>query len=159
MPALNEVYAQYRDRAAFYFVYIEEAHPSDAWQTSSNLREKVVFATPQSLEERVGVGLVCVKSLKVDLPVIVDEIDNRTERAYTAWPDRLYVVDEGGRIAFKSPAGPFGFEAEPVARTLAGLVGPPADRAAEPPATDSAQPPERSPSPDPSRPAADTPVG
>jgi type I thyroxine 5'-deiodinase len=70
------------------------------------------------------VGSVCVKDLKVELPMVVDEIDNRTERAYTAWPDRLYVVDGDGKIAFKSPPGPFGFEMDPLARALQALVGP-----------------------------------
>ena len=32
MPALNALYAQYRDRVAFPVVYIQEAHPIDAWQ-------------------------------------------------------------------------------------------------------------------------------
>ena len=147
MPALNKLYAQYRDRAAFYFVYIEEAHASDAWQVSSNLEDKVVFGTPTSLEERAGVGALCVENLKVDLPVIVDEIDNRTERAYTAWPDRMYIVDEGGTIVFKSPAGPFGFDAEPVGRALAELVGPPAEGTAEPPADTELSPAPSSPGP------------
>ena len=104
-------------------MYIEEAHASDAWQVAVNEREKVVFAAPRTFGERADVGAVCVKQLKVDLPMVVDEIDNRTERAYTAWPDRLYVIDAQGRIAFKSPAGPFGFQVEPVERALAALVG------------------------------------
>ena len=57
-----------------------------------NLKEKVVFASPRTFEARAEVGATCVKDLKVALPMVVDEIDNRTERAYTAWPDRLYVI-------------------------------------------------------------------
>ena len=29
MPALNKLYRDYRERAAFYIVYIQEAHPID----------------------------------------------------------------------------------------------------------------------------------
>jgi iodothyronine deiodinase-like protein len=105
-------------------VYIEEAHATDAWQTASNVRDKVLFARPRSFEDRAQVGAVCVKDLKIDLPMVVDEIDNRTERAYTAWPDRLYVIDAGGTITYKSRPGPFGFQVEPVARALAALAGP-----------------------------------
>ena len=39
---------RYRDRVAFYAVYIEEAHPSDVWQMMSNVREGVVYANPRS---------------------------------------------------------------------------------------------------------------
>lgn len=65
-----------------------------------------------------------MKDLKIDLPMVVDEIDNRTERAYTAWPDRLYVIDAHGRVAYKSRPGPFGFEIEPLAQALAAVAGP-----------------------------------
>jgi type I thyroxine 5'-deiodinase len=90
-----------------------------------NLKDNVVFAMPTTLEARAEVGATCVKDLKIDVPMIVDEIDNRTERAYTAWPDRLYVLDAAGRVAYKSAAGPFGFKIEPVAEALAALAGPP----------------------------------
>ncbi len=94
------------------------------WQDGDNLEDKILFATPRSFEDRANVGAVCVKELKVDLPMVVDEIDNRTERAYTAWPDRLYVIDAEGRITYKSRPGPFGFEIEPLARALEALAGP-----------------------------------
>ena len=65
-----------------------------------------------------------MKDLKIDLPMVVDEIDNRTERAYTAWPDRLYVIDASGRVAYKSRPGPFGFKVEPLATALEAVAGP-----------------------------------
>jgi type I thyroxine 5'-deiodinase len=40
------------------------------------------------------------------------------ERAYTAWPDRLYVIDQAGAVAYKSAAGPFGFKPSDVQATL-----------------------------------------
>jgi len=105
-------------------VYIEEAHATDAWQAGSNLEDKVLFATPKTFDDRAEIGATCVRDLKIDLPMVVDEIDNRTERAYTAWPDRLYVIDAEGRITYKSRPGPFGFEVAPLARALAALAGP-----------------------------------
>ena len=87
-----------------------------------NLEDKVVFASPRTFAARAEVGATCVKDLKIDVPMVVDEIDNRTERAYTAWPDRLYVIDAAGRVAYKSAAGPFGFKIEPVAEALARLT-------------------------------------
>lgn len=46
-----------------------------------------------------------MKNLGIEFPALVDEPDNRVERAYTGWPDRLYVIDRSGRIAHKSAAG------------------------------------------------------
>ena len=110
MPALNTLYRKYRDRVEFFVVYIQEAHPIDAWQVDNNLADDVLVATTRTADERNTVAGVCVTKLGIELPAIVDEPDNRVERAYTGWPDRLYVVGTDGNIAYKSAAGPFGFK-------------------------------------------------
>ena len=56
----------------------------------------------------------CVREMEIDFLALVDGMDNATELAYTAWPDRLYVVGLDGRIAYKSRAGPFGFKPDGV---------------------------------------------
>ena len=109
MPALNTLYQRYRNDAEFFVVYIGEAHPSDAWQVPSNMRDKVVYASPGSEVERANLAGVCVTRLGIKLPALVDRFDDSTEKAYSAWPDRLYLVDSDGRIAYKSRPGPFGF--------------------------------------------------
>jgi hypothetical protein len=120
---LNQMYQRYREQAAFYVVYIREAHPSDSWQMPSNLRDGVVFASPQSLARRSEVAEMCVIKLGIELPALVDDFDDRTDLAYMGWPDRLYVVDREGRIAYKSRPGPFGFKPEEVEKTLQRLLG------------------------------------
>jgi hypothetical protein len=67
---------------------------------------------------------ICVRNLSIELPALIDEPDNRVERDYTGWPDRLYVVDRDGRISYKSAAGPFGFKPAEVAAVLARLLPP-----------------------------------
>ena len=118
MPVLNRLYRQYGDRAAFYVVYIQEAHPIDGWQLDDNVEDDVLVSSTASDEERVQVAGVCMTKLGVELPAIVDEADDRVEQAYTGWPDRLYVIDIDGRIAYKSAAGPFGFKPSEVEATL-----------------------------------------
>lgn len=122
MPALNELYRQYRNDAAFYVVYIQEAHPIDAWQMSDNVKDDVLVASTKTEGERMDVAGVCVVKLGIELPAIVDGPDDRVERAYTGWPDRLYVIDRDGRIAYKSAAGPFGFKPAQVEATLKQLI-------------------------------------
>ena len=124
MPALNKLYREYRDRAAFYIVYIEEAHPIDAWQLSDNVKDDVLVASTKTEGERMNVAGMCVRNLGIELPAVVDGPDNRVERAYTGWPDRLYVIDRDGRIAHKSAAGPFGFKPAEVEATLKRIVHP-----------------------------------
>jgi hypothetical protein len=90
-------------------VYILEAHASDAWSIVNNSKIKLAIPTPRSLEERGLVASSCVRTLGIEMPAVIDNIDNGTEAAYTGWPDRLYLVDRDGRIAFKSQTGPWGF--------------------------------------------------
>ena len=118
MPALNRLYREYRDRVEFYVVYIQEAHPIDAWQVDDNLKDDVLIATTKTADERYQVAGVCITKLGIELPALVDGPDNRVERAYTAWPDRLYVIDRDGLVAHKSAAGPFGFKPAEVETAL-----------------------------------------
>ena len=122
MPALNDLYKKYKDRAEFYIVYIQEAHPVDAWQMDVNVKEGALLATTKTLDDRTKAADTCVIKLGLDLPALVDKPDDAVERAYTGWPDRLYVVDTNGRIAFKSAPGPFGFKPEDVESTLKRLL-------------------------------------
>jgi len=100
-------------------VYIEEAHASDMWQMDSNVRDNVVFAAPRSMEERDGVASSCVRKLGLEIPAVLDGMDSAVERAYTGWPDRLYLIDAGGRVAYKSKPGPFGFKPADLRSALA----------------------------------------
>ena len=47
---------------------------------------------------------------EADAQVVIDPIDDEIARAYGARPDRLYLIDRGGRIAYQGSAGPFGFK-------------------------------------------------
>lgn len=100
-------------------MYITEAHPSDVWQMESNLKEKVVFASPKSEEERANVAGACVRKLGIKFPAVLDEFGNSTEQAYTGWPDRIYLIDGQGKVAYKSKPGPFGFKPDLLAAALA----------------------------------------
>lgn len=56
--------------------------------------------------------------LGIEFPALVDDIDNTTELAYTAWPERIYLVGADGNIILKSAPGPFGFEPDDLAAEL-----------------------------------------
>ena len=91
-------------------MYITEAHPSDIWQMQSNIKDQVVFASPKNEDERAFIAGACVRKLGIKFPAVLDGFDNTTEKAYTGWPDRLYLIERGGKVAYKSKPGPFGFK-------------------------------------------------
>jgi hypothetical protein len=107
---------------AFYVVYIEEAHPTDLWQMPSNLKAGVLFRSPRTDSERNETASACVRNLGIRIPALRDGIANATERAYTGWPDRLYLIARGGKVAFKSAPGPYGFEPAGLAHAIETLV-------------------------------------
>jgi hypothetical protein len=88
----------------------------------SNIKDKVVFASPRNQEERASIAGICVRKLGIEFPAVLDQFGNSTERDYTGWPDRIYLIDASGRVAYKSKPGPFGFKPEELARALARLT-------------------------------------
>jgi hypothetical protein len=103
-------------------VYIQEAHASDVWQIPANLKQDVVYANPTNAEERGRIAGACVRKLGIEFPALVDDWKNIADRAYKAWPDRLYVIDRDGRVAYKSRPGPWGFKSKEMAQTLRRLA-------------------------------------
>jgi hypothetical protein len=104
------MYDKYKDRASFYIVYIKEAHPVDLWQMPSNEQDQVLLYSPRTDAERFENAGQCVRKLGIRIPALIDGIDDRTEMAYTGWPERLYVIAPRGAIVYKSEPGPFGFK-------------------------------------------------
>ena len=125
MPALNKLYEQYKDQVTFLVVYISEAHPSDIWQMESNVRDKVVFSSPKNAEERALLAGTCVRKLGIKIPAVLDEFGDSTEKAYTGWPDRMYLIDRSGKVAYKSKPGPFGFKTDQLNAAIAKVLAKP----------------------------------
>ena len=107
----------------FFIVYIREAHPEDGWQMPINVDEGVVFAQPTTFDERAHVAESCVLHLDLKIPTLIDDMDDRTEKSYAALPDRLYLIDARGKIAFASAPGPWGFLPEELEAAIKEQLG------------------------------------
>jgi len=93
------------------------------WETPSNARDHVLLRSPRTEGERFDDAGLCVRKLGIRMPAVIDGMDNDTERAYTAWPERLYVVGPGGRIVYKSEPGPYGFTPKTMETYLRRVLG------------------------------------
>jgi hypothetical protein len=111
-----------RDRANVVFVYIAEAHALDEWQMQSNLDEGVLLRQHVTLDERFAAARAGVERLGLTMPVLVDGIDDAVSEAFAAWPERLYVAEPGGRLAYVGGPGPFEFDPEAAAAALAEVL-------------------------------------
>jgi Iodothyronine deiodinase len=112
------MYARWRDEVDFYAVYIREAHPADGWSMESNDRVGIKIAQPKSTEERKQVAVDCCASLQMSMPLLVDSIDDYVGRAYSGFPDRLYLIDRAGKVAYKGGRGPFGYKTRELEQTM-----------------------------------------
>lgn len=113
------MHERYGDRANFLTVYIKEAHPEDEWQMTANEKESVCYPQPKTLAQRVAIANDFVKRFHYDVPLAVDELDNRANALYAGWPERFYVIDQRGEIVYKGKPGPFGYHPEEVEAWLA----------------------------------------
>jgi hypothetical protein len=117
-------------------VYVREAHPGDgAWAGKFKNEAGEAINQPTEIGERVGIAGECCKVLEISMPLLVDDIDDRVGRAYSGMPDRLYVIDRHGKVAFKGGRGPFGFKPVEMEQSLVMLLLDETDRTAEVAAT------------------------
>jgi hypothetical protein len=130
------MYARYSDQVDFYAVYIREAHPSDGWSMESNDRVGIKVAQPKTADERTQVAAQCCSSLEMSMPLLVDTIDDRINRVYSGFPDRLYLIDRHGRVAYKGGRGPFGYKPRELEQTLVMMLMDEARRDAARPTTE-----------------------
>ena len=74
-------------------------------------KDKVVgkILQPRTEDERAAVAMRCCESLKVTMPLVVDTMDDRVGHAYSGMPDRLYIIDSAGKVAYQGGRGPFGY--------------------------------------------------
>ena len=107
---MAQIYRQCKDSVEFFVVYVQEAHPTDGWQVESNVQEGVLFSQHRSYDERESVARSCSIDLHIGLPIIIEEMDNAIDEAYGAAPERLYLVDVDGNVAYHGGAGPHFFD-------------------------------------------------
>jgi hypothetical protein len=104
-------------------VYVREAHPTDEWQMKSNVKDDVCYAQPKNLGQRVAIANDFVKRFHFPLPFGIDDMNNRANDAYAAWPERLYILDESGRIVYRGGMGPFNYNPAEVRQWLTAKFG------------------------------------
>jgi hypothetical protein len=141
-----QIFEDYKDHADFLTVYVREAHPTDEWQMKSNVKDDVCYAQPKTLEQRVTIANDFTKRFKFPLPFGIDDMSNAANDAYAAWPERIYIIDESGHIAYRGGIGPFNYKPAEARQWLAARYGAVKH---EPPKSQPAAAPAASPSPAP----------
>jgi len=117
--SLLPVYKKYHNKIQFLNIYVREAHPTDKWWLAETKLMRVVgnkmnnlvsydISEPKTIEERRIAAKACQTKLLGDMPVYVDNMDNKIDLQYVAWPTRVYMIDKNGKVIFNSGLGPYG---------------------------------------------------
>ncbi|MBX3120013.1 MAG: hypothetical protein KF784_13185 [Fimbriimonadaceae bacterium] len=116
------MYTEWKSKVDFAVVYIREAHPDDGWQVPQNKKDGIVINDPKTEAERRKVAQDFAQQFSIKLPIYIDGMDDAANKAFAAWPDRIYVIDLDGKVAYKSGPGPAGFKPDEMLPTLETLT-------------------------------------
>jgi tetratricopeptide (TPR) repeat protein len=119
---LKRIAEQYHERVDFRLVYITEAHANGGvesqWQSTINQKEGIDLPAARNLAEKQDHAALCLRRLTLPFGVVVDGMDAAAERAYQAWPSRLYLVGRDGKVAFQTRLGELDFHADDLERAI-----------------------------------------
>ena len=119
MARLEEVREEWSPAVEFSYIYIKEAHPDDEWQAPKNVTNELIFNQPKTMVDRMDLAKEFVEAMDVKTRTLVDDIANTANACYAGWPERIYVIDKGGIIAYKGGMGPFNFDTDELEEFLA----------------------------------------
>ena len=111
MPAFNALQADFDQIAAFAFVYIREAHSGDTWPMPIGVGQMAPPA-PTTMEERTTLARQYVAEHGIELPVLVDGMDDAFMETYAAWPERFFVIYDGLLYFISQPIPDVGHDPE-----------------------------------------------
>merc|ERR1712032_441808 len=81
-------------------VYIREAHARNVWPIGDSVSRTV--DAPRTDGERCALARRMREERDMDLPFLVDHIDNSFEAHFASWPFRFYILDGQARLQYKS---------------------------------------------------------
>jgi hypothetical protein len=118
--SLAELYEQYHEQVQFLSIYIREAHPVDGWWLGRRLTKSIIekffpkvsmeHYDPKTIEERRAVAGECETALQYGVRTYVDYMDDAVNKAYAAWPTRLYLIGLDGKVVYCGGLGPYDFK-------------------------------------------------
>ena len=90
-----------------------------------NVSDSVVFQQPETDDERAAIAQVCVLDLNFEMPMLLDDASDQVDGKYMALPERLFTIDAGGIITWRSDIGPWGFDVEAWSAAIEALTASP----------------------------------
>jgi hypothetical protein len=90
-------------------VYIREAHAADSDWPVKYAKEQNINE-PTNHKQRCDIADKLVKEKKLTMPCLIDNLDNKVDKAYNAKPTRVFVVRKDGTLGVSGGRGPWGLK-------------------------------------------------
>ena len=136
----NRLSTQFANRANFFVVYIREAHPQEGWTFEGNtsvIEAKEIQDRRDAIEIMIKEWKYLCPDLRLNLneiditdgtnkrdgaiSVVIDNMDNQLDRAFDAWEERLYVLDNK-KVVYKGGQGPIDYNMDGLTAFLASYI-------------------------------------
>ncbi len=89
---------------------------------ATNDRVGVKIEAHKTFKDRLKAAQGCCSALDMKVPLLIDGIDDAVCNKYSGYPDRLYLIDSAGKVAYKGGRGPFGFIPGELEQSIAMLL-------------------------------------
>ncbi len=108
-PAFQRLFERYGSRAAFAVLYTVEAHPAGSaspysgreWLTDENRRDRILLKQPGTFEERARLASQCQDALGLEMPFLVDGMENAAWEGYGNAPNACYLISSEGEVCLR----------------------------------------------------------
>ena len=76
----------------------------------------------RDLEARRAAASAMSAALGLTIPQLVDAMDDAASHAFAAWPERIFIIDADGRLAYCGARGPWGFAPDEARAALEAML-------------------------------------
>lgn len=115
---LQSIYEAHGKDADFWWIYIQEAHPTDGRRPSRTVK----VDTHQTLEDRRSAAVGCSKASSLKVPILLDDMNDTLAKAYSAKPERFFILGSDGKVAYAGKRGPHGVDLDAMEARLEELL-------------------------------------
>ena len=115
---LQGIYETYGKKADFWWVYTQEAHASDGDRPN----RRVKIATHKTIDDRKTAAKSCASSSELKVPVLIDDMKDSAATAYSAMPERFFILNSDGKVAYAGGRGPRGVDVDALEKSLKELT-------------------------------------
>lgn len=115
---LQKMYEAHGKKADFWWIYIQEAHATDGRRPSKTVK----IALHKTLEDRKKAATGCSAASSLKVPVLLDDMNDTVSKAYSALPERFFILGTDGKVAYSGARGPRGINLDALEKRLIELT-------------------------------------